>query len=983
MGSNGNSLNDLTESCWCEDMAITKSPYYDLNHLNEFKKAIVQKNSGNAITVMHLNVRGLQSKIDDLKLLVHALNLEGIQVDAIMLCETFMKHDTTPLMHIDGYQLISNPRTHRKGGGVAIYIRDGLTFHKVDQMSLVKDGVLETIFIKTKLHGENVMLGEFYRIPGRPLMDCKTQLDPILTDISNFHGKVIVGSDHNINLLTIDHHTQAQCFLQDITAAGLAPCITKPTRVTETSSTLIDNLFSKNTLSTTAGILTSYLSDHFPVIMSSHMSGDETDLCDDTPRRYITTKKIVRISEQLINTDWSILHSANSNDAFNVINKKLLEVLDKITPLTRPKKLKKKKVNWMTPELKKLTQKLNKLYARHLNERTVASHDAYVEHRQLVNKERRKAKADYYKNKLVQAAHDGKRKWRILNEITGKVNKKTQTDHMIVQGSKNFDSTDIANLLNDYFCDIGQRLTRNMPNQQPSCDISLSEQSFFLTPTTYLEVYKAIGSLKSSVSESHNGISNNLVKKLSNALSLPLSIAINKSFLEGSFPTDFKIAKVTPIHKGGTTTDPSNYRPIAVLHPFSKVIEKIVCKRLQSYFLNTNKFQESQYGFRPGLGTSDAVFNLVQKIRNNSEGKKMSVGVYLDLKKAFDTVNHELLLYKLNRYGIRGIALDWFRSYLGGRTQYTIWGNGASFSKRINIGVPQGSVLGPVLFSVYVNDLSTSVRSCVPILYADDTALVFEGRDVQTLNTKIANDLDRINEWLLANKLIINVEKSAYQTFGISMHKKSGLTVKIDNKTINECSTYKYLGIYIDNKLKWSKHIQHVCDKVTKNLYILNSVKALLPLTHRLTLYRTLIESHIQYGYIIWCEGTRADWNKLELLQKKAIRSVACANYLDHTTPLFGEFGVLKLYDVIQIVYLAMAYRLVNLKLTTEQIKVIIRDADHNYDTRRQSINSYFSGMATRIGHVVLSKNSHSWHNKTYQQHKKELKQQLISEYKS
>ena len=147
MGSNGNSLNDLTESCWCEDMAITKSPYYDLNHLNEFKKAIVQKNSGNAITVMHLNVRGLQSKIDDLKLLVHALNLEGIQVDAIMLCETFMKHDTTPLMHIDGYQLISNPRTHRKGGGVAIYIRDGLTFHKVHQMPFVKDGVHETSFL--------------------------------------------------------------------------------------------------------------------------------------------------------------------------------------------------------------------------------------------------------------------------------------------------------------------------------------------------------------------------------------------------------------------------------------------------------------------------------------------------------------------------------------------------------------------------------------------------------------------------------------------------------------------------------------------------------------------------------------------------------------------------------------------------------------------------------------------------------------------
>ena len=407
-----------------------------------------------------------------------------------------------------------------------------------------------------------------------------------------------------------------------------------------------------------------------------------------------------------------------------------------------------------------------------------------------------------------------------------------------------------------FFTNIGQEYADKIPKSKFTHNHYMKNkvtQIFFMASTDPYEISRCIDSLKPKKSCGHDFITSILLKHIKQEISHPLSVLINKSFSTGTVPNLLKLAKVIPVYKSKDKQLLNNYRPISLLPAVSKIIEKLVHKRLYCFLSSQSVFYTSQYGFRPCHSTAHAVNEFIDDTVTEFEKNKIQIGVCLDLSKAFDTIDHNILINKLNWYGIRGIALEWFTNYLKNRKQFIQYKNIKSSTQMVPCGVPQGSILGPLLFILYINDLANSLTNSKAILFADDTTIYMSSTNIVQLYESINRDLDSLSEWFRANRLFLNISKTHYMLFGQNPVKiPETLSIKIMNEIIEHKQTVIFLGMYIDEKLDWHEYINYIKSKLCSGIYVMNKTKNYLSTKHKTMLYYSLMYPYLDYGISLW-----------------------------------------------------------------------------------------------------------------------------------
>jgi len=618
--------------------------------------------------------------------------------------------------------------------------------------------------------------------------------------------------------------------------------------------------------------------------------------------RLHSSKNVERFRSLIDNIDWSnVYHFSSSNLAYNHFHEKIKDCYVKCFPEVRLSRKCAKDKMWITCGIKRSSNQKNKLYKKWVCSHDPSDEKNYRDYLKVFKQVTLAAQMTYYKDKFDIRINTTKQLWINLNKVCSFNKNKTTTsiNKMSFDNKDITDPSEICNKLNNYFCSVGTNLVQSL-NSSGNIDFmkyipSPNKNSMFCSPVTPNEIARIIQRLPNNKAPGGDGINSKILKEICESIAFPLAHIFNLSFNTGEVPELLKIAKVVPIYKKGERNQPGNYRPISLLSIFDKIMEKLMCKRLSDFLENNNILYEYQFGFRKNYSTSHAVMEVMDNIYQNWDNHELTIGIFLDLQKAFDTVNHDILLKKLEIYGIRGIVLKWFTSYLNNRKQYTVLQNFESELECVTYGVPQGSVLGPLLFLIYVNDIQYAITDAKIKLFADDTNLFFHSKDTGKLFTLANAGMLQLSEWFIANKLSLNVDKTCYSVFGPTYKKDMALTLHINGKAIQNVNCCKYLGIMIDNDLKWKTHIDYIYNKLIKLVSIFYKIRTKLCNNILRMIYFAFVHSHLLYGVEVYANTTVNHLSKLITLNNKLLRILQNKSIKTHNSELYRTYFTLPL----------------------------------------------------------------------------------------
>ena len=911
------------------------------------------------ITVFHANVVSLKKNLNLVEdVFENCNNAPSI----IAISETGLNdHIETDTVSLQGYQFERNDSELLKGG-VGLYINNDLDYKIRNDLKL-NVYCCEDLWVDISLKGNNnqskknkesLVIGVIYRHPNRSYSSFSKILCQKIEKLNKDKKNFMIVGDFNINLLKYKLVRNVTDYVNKIRSCGCNVHCNLPTRMVKNSKSCIDHVYSNfDQHNIETSVILSDISDHFSTLTKiSNVRNHSKQIKNVYKRKFKLSEhdeaNMLNDLENLFSSEAIQRLQACPNVMAKIIIQAYQNLINKYFPLKKVSKRGLKFISkpWLTRGLKISIKKKNKLRCKLKNKYSVEAEKYFKRYRNILTKLKTKAFNNYYTEKAAAARDNISKSWTIINEITKrkKVAKNTISSIHTKEGKEITNQSEISNLLNLHFSTIGKNMAENCAtaNIDPLSYINHDELgSLFMSPTSPDEIMKLIDSLDLKKAAGSDGIPSHLIKKtkaiIAPILSRLFNVCINKSI----FPDAFKIAEVKPLFKGGNRHILGNYRPISLLPQFGKMFEKIIAKRVTSFFESKNILTSHQFGFRKSFSTELAAVDLYDNLLKNLDNKHFTCAIFLDLAKAFDSVNHEILLEKLKKYGVRGPCLDLFKSYLSNRWQYVNLSDEKSDLKLIDIGIPQGSILGPLLFLIYINDLPNASNFFVK-LFADDTFLSLSCPNFTKLKKKTKAEIRKIYNWLIANKLTLNIKKSKFMIISNRREANQRFQIKINGHALERCSSYKYLGLFIDNGLNWKNHVNHVCQKISKACGIISKLRHCVDFNTLKTVYFALGYSYLRYCNIVWGNASKNVLKPLTVLQNRIIRIMTFAPF--GRIDIDDLYSQVKLLDIAKIHYLEKAkfmYKYHNNKLPANfsnyfQIQAAVT---HSYNLRNRSQN--------------------------------------------
>ena len=849
---------------------------------------------------------------------------------------------------------------------MSICIADHITYTIREDISITKNE-LETLWIeldkKDIKMDKNTILGVVYRIPGTDMQIFNNYLQQTLETLTKENKKIIHTGDYNIDILSATKHQHTQEFLDINYGNALIPMFTKPTRISTSSATLIDNLFITNDENTECfkAIIATDISDHFPILFIQNEDVSEKLIKEPRMRRIYNKTNNIKFADQIKeNLDGNILNETDPSIAFTKFNDILLRSFNESFPKKPPGKIYETKTKWLTFGLKRSIKHKNKLFIKYRRSPTDNKLKKYKRYKTALQKILKKEEREYYKKELTAHKDNLKKSWDIMKTV---INKKRKISTKFVNLKINDliceNKDEIAETFNNFFTQVGNMLDKKIPQTttDPVTFIkNKNEANLFLKPCTEDETTKIVLKLKDCAA-GHDEMPSKILKDNIVFLTKYLTHLLNLSLINGVFPQELKIANIIPIFKAGENDIVSNFRPVSLLTTLSKIFERIFYNRLHDFFVKFKLFYDMQFGFRENHTTSMALLSLMDRIINAMEKDEYTIGIFLDFSKAFDTVNHKILLQKLKAYGVRGIANDWVQDYLRNRQQFTTINGTKSSTQTLTCGVPQGSILGPLLFLIYINDLGTISDTMKLILFADDSNLFIHGKNLEEMTTKINQELPILVDWLRANRLSLNIGKTHYMIFSPRPRSKPlDQNIMIDGIPIDRVHECKFLGIIIDDKITWKPHINYIATKMAKTSGILYKARKYFSKDILLMLYYAFAYPLLLYGNIAWGNSSSNQLRPIIKSQKAMIRIICNLRGRTSTTTFFKKLNILKTEDIYKLSTTCFMFKYSNDQLPEifQNWFTLIKEV-HGYQTRQANIYR-MPNYKTQLGSNFIKK---------------------------
>ena len=713
-------------------------------------------------------------------------------------------------------------------------------------------------------------------------------MENYFNELDKQNSELIISGDLNCDLSISDLQPQSRRLMDIFQLFQLKQLIVEPTRITDDTETLLDIIATNRPDKVKdSGVIHLGISDHSLVYLCLKV------LVPRDKPKIVDSRNLKYYSKEAMNDH--LYHELNSfsweQTDPNILWEQFKNIFNSVSDVHAPIKTRKVRSTyapWLTTDIRHEMNQRDYLKKKAVKSKSKSLLKAYKAKRNSINKLIKSAKSNYCKREIDDNKNSPKEMWKQVNQvISGKGRCSTTTTITTIKNDQgNFIQDDklVADEFNKYFTEVGAKLSNQIVNASSTFLDYLTPVNceFHFAVINNDTILKKISKIKPNKALGLDNISGKLLKDTATVVTPFLNLIFNLSLAEGIFPSDWKNSRVSPIYESGSRDECSNHRPISVLSTISKIFEKIVFDQMNEYFASNAILTPYQSGFRKGYSTMTSLLKTTNEWLVNMDKGLINGVVFLDLKKAFDTVDHDILIKKLEFYGIKNTALRWFISYLSQRKQVCKIGSSISEIKTITTGVPQGSNLGPLLFLLYINDLPNCLKSSVPALFADDTNLSVRGATAGEIEEKLEFDLNNVHNWLLTNKLTLNVKKTEYMLIG-SRQKLS--QVKIDphlhigSEGIGRVSSTKTLGVLVDENITWRNHIDYVAKKASKGIGLLRRSKDLLESNTLKTIYNATVLPYFDYWALVWYNCSQTIKNKLEKLHNKAARIITGDSY--------------------------------------------------------------------------------------------------------